>query len=125
MHLIPSLLTEAVLATKEVNAKARDATFDLLVVMGVKMSEGGIIRRSMIQGTKASGGEAQADGMCASNFQLNGDSDKSDQVPATIEEFITMVAAGLVGTTPRMISGTIVAISRILFEFKGVLCRNN
>ncbi len=62
LHLIPSLLTEAVLATKEVNAKARDAAFDLLVVMGVKMSEGGIIRRSMIQGTEA-GEEAQTDGM--------------------------------------------------------------
>lgn len=30
-----------------------------------------------------------------------------------------MVAAGLAGSTPHMISATITAISRLLFEFKG------
>lgn len=30
-----------------------------------------------------------------------------------------MVAAGLAGTSPHMISATITAISRLLFEFKG------
>ena len=30
-----------------------------------------------------------------------------------------MVAAGLAGATPHMISATITAISRLVFEFKG------
>lgn len=45
LHLIPELLSEAVLGTKEVNEKARDAGFDLLVVMGQKMAQGGEVRR--------------------------------------------------------------------------------
>lgn len=33
-----------------------------------------------------------------------------------------MVAGGLAGATPHMISATITAISRLLFEFKGGFC---
>lgn len=36
-----------------------------------------------------------------------------------------MVAAGLVGSTPHMISATITAISRLLFEFKGNVYPNS
>ncbi len=63
--------------------------------------------------------------VCGESCELDGGSDVLDQAHATIEEFITMVAAGLVGTTPHMISATIIAVSRLLFEFKGVPCRNN
>jgi ribosomal RNA-processing protein 12 len=45
LHLIPELLSEAVLGTKEVNEKARDAGFDLLVVMGHKMAQGGVVKQ--------------------------------------------------------------------------------
>jgi hypothetical protein len=38
---------------------------------------------------------------------------------ATVEEYITMVAGGLAGATPHMISATVTAISRLVFEFKG------
>ena len=50
LHFIPSLLPEAVLATKEVNEKARNTAFDLLVNIGKKMEEGGVIKRSLIEG---------------------------------------------------------------------------
>ena len=50
LHLIPTLVTEAVLGTKEVNEKARNAAFDLLVVMAKKMSEGGIVDQQMLKG---------------------------------------------------------------------------
>lgn len=43
LQLIPELLSEAVLGTKEVNEKARDAGFDLLVVMANKMAQGGTV----------------------------------------------------------------------------------
>ncbi|KAF8335881.1 uncharacterized protein EI90DRAFT_2912815 [Cantharellus anzutake] len=97
LHLIASFITEVVLATKEDNSKARIGAFDLLVSMGARMSEGGTIKRNLIQDMDNKGAEP---------------------LPASIEEFITMVAAGLVGTTPHMISATITAISRIMFEFK-------
>ena len=32
-----------------------------------------------------------------------------------------MVAAGLTGTTPHMVSASINALSRLVFEFKGAL----
>lgn len=48
LHLISSLLPEAILATKEVNEKARIAAFDLLVAMGRKMEQGGVVQRGLI-----------------------------------------------------------------------------
>ena len=39
-------------------------------------------------------------------------------VKASVEEYVTMVAAGLAGATPHMISATITALSRLTFEFK-------
>lgn len=55
LHLIPTLVTEAVLGTKEVNEKARNAAFDLLVVMARKMSEGGVVDQQLLKGDDAEG----------------------------------------------------------------------
>ena len=38
---------------------------------------------------------------------------------ASVEEYMTMVAGGLAGASPHMISATVTAISRLVFEFKG------
>ena len=38
---------------------------------------------------------------------------------ASIDEYMTMIAAGLAGASPHMISATVTAISRLVFEFKG------
>lgn len=35
-----------------------------------------------------------------------------------------MVAGGLAGATPHMISATVTAISRLVFEFKGIFDKN-
>ncbi|KAL9130383.1 MAG: hypothetical protein Q9175_007034 [Cornicularia normoerica] len=40
---------------------------------------------------------------------------------ASLEEFFTMVSAGLVGSTPHMVSASITALTRILFEFASQL----
>lgn len=50
LHLIPSMIPEAVLGTKETSDKARSAAFDLLIVMGRKMSQGGVVKRDMLEG---------------------------------------------------------------------------
>lgn len=60
MHLIPSLIPEAVLGTKEPSDKARNAAFDLIIAMGKKMSEGGVVKRNMIDGMDE---DSQEDGM--------------------------------------------------------------
>lgn len=44
------------MGTKEVNEKARDAGFDLLVVMGNKMAEGGSVTRTIaVEGEEEDG----------------------------------------------------------------------
>lgn len=50
LHLLPSIIPEAVLGTKEPSEKARMAAFDLVVTMGRKMAEGGVVRRDQVDG---------------------------------------------------------------------------
>ncbi|CAK9785021.1 putative ribosomal protein [Cutaneotrichosporon oleaginosum] len=99
LHLIPELLSEAVLGTKETNEKARDAGYELLVVMAHKMSKGGEVKQQV---------------------PIDEESEEMEEntVAANVQEYITMVAAGLTGDTPHMISASINALSRLLFEFK-------
>lgn len=99
MHFIPSILSEVVISAKEVNEKARTAAFDLLVLMATKMSAGGTIAQSKIPHMDSS----------------------SPDVAASLEEFFTMVSAGLVGSTPHMVSASVTALTRILYEFHSQL----
>jgi len=50
LHVIPSLIPEVVLGTKEPSEKARSAAFDLIVAMGKKMAEGGVVKRVLVDG---------------------------------------------------------------------------
>lgn len=104
LHIIPSIIPEAVLATKEANEAARGAAFDLLVGMAQKMDQGGVIKRSLIKG--AEGEEEDSAEMI-------------DEAEANLQEYVTMVAAGLAGSSPHMMSATITALSRLLFEYHG------
>ncbi|KAF7315455.1 rRNA processing protein [Mycena indigotica] len=97
LHVIPSLIPEAVLGTKEPSEKARDAAFELIVDMGKKMAQGGVVKRSLVDGMEEDG---------------------AGDTTANIQEFMTMVAGGLAGASPHMISATVTAISRLVFEFK-------
>lgn len=96
LHFIPSILSEVVISAKEVNEKARTAAFDLLVLMGSKLSAGGTIVQANIPHMPANAPTAQA----------------------SLEEYVTMVSAGLAGSTPHMISASITALTRILYEFR-------
>lgn len=52
LHVVLVLVTEAVLGTKEVSEKARNAAYDLLVALGNKMAEGGTISQSLMAGAE-------------------------------------------------------------------------
>jgi ribosomal RNA-processing protein 12 len=54
LHLLPPLLSEVILSTKEANEKSREAAFELLVVMGQKMASGGSLDRSLLPGMEQS-----------------------------------------------------------------------
>ncbi|KAB8346247.1 hypothetical protein FH972_023292 [Carpinus fangiana] len=99
LYFIPSVLPEVILCTKETNERAREAAFDLIVTMGEKMQEGGTIDNSKVTHMAA------------------------DAAPTTasIDEFFTMLSAGLAGTTPHMISASVTALSRALYQFKDSL----
>ncbi|KAJ2227667.1 pre-rRNA processing protein [Coemansia sp. RSA 485] len=105
LHFVPAMLSEAILGTKDVNERARISAFDALLAMGQRMAQGGVIDMA------AATGAADA----------NDDVSMQQQQQASIEEFFKMTAAGLAAQTPHMISATIAAISRVLFEFQNQL----
>ncbi|KAH6950618.1 hypothetical protein HG530_011261 [Fusarium avenaceum] len=101
LHFIPSVLSEVVISCKENNERARETAYDLLVLMGYRMTE--------------------ANGAPIDNSKVPHMPDNAPAGTANIEEFITMVSAGLAGSTPHMISASITAISRLLHEFRSNL----
>lgn len=107
LHHIPSLIPEAVLGTKESNERTREAAYELVVGMARKMEQGGTINRSLVKGMQDKQSEGAGVGMAV------------DEVAATVEEFVTMVSAGLAAVSPHMISATITSLSRLIFEFHG------
>ncbi|KAF1830350.1 pre-rRNA processing protein-like protein Rrp12 [Decorospora gaudefroyi] len=95
LHFIPSILSEVVISAKETNEKAREAAYNLLVAMGEKMAEGGQVVQTKVPNMPAD----------------------APTVEASLEEYFTMVSAGLAASTPHMISASITAITRILYQF--------
>lgn len=101
LHFIPAILSEVVIGCKESNERARSTAFELLVLLGQKMESA---NGAMIDITKVPHMPKDA-----------------PPTAANIEEFFTMTCAGLAGGTPHMISATITAISRIMYEFREAL----
>ncbi|KAH8828256.1 NUC173-domain-containing protein [Flagelloscypha sp. PMI_526] len=102
MHMIPSLVPEAVLGTKEPSEKARTEAFELIVAMGKRMEAGGVVKMALLESDDAEMADAV-------------------EAPANAQEFLTMIAGGLAGGSPHMISASITAISRVVFEFKDTM----
>lgn len=101
LHFIPSVLSEVVICCKENNERARETAYELLVQMGQRMVD--------------------ADGAAVDNSQVPHMPDDAAPGAANIEEYFTMVSAGLAGSTPHMISASITAISRLLYEYRSQL----
>ncbi|QSS61153.1 90S preribosome component RRP12 [Histoplasma capsulatum] len=105
LHFIPSVLPEVVLGCKESNEKARTAAFSLLIHLAQRTIDpdlnpvGTVIRNSLVPHMP----------------------DTAPDAPATIEEFSTMVSAGLAGSSPHMVAASVTALSRLLFEFHSKL----
>lgn len=95
LHFIPSILSEIVISAKETNEKAREAAYNLLVAMGEKMAEGGKVVQAKVPNMPAD----------------------APTVEASLEEYFTMVSAGLAASSAHMISASITAVTRILYQF--------
>ena len=100
LHVMTSLLPEVILGLKAENAKTRTLCFELVIKIATKMDLGGTVRRSEIKGMKS----------------------QTADVPATLDEFFSMVAAGLASKTTIMMTATITALSRLMFEYRCELC---
>lgn len=101
LHFIPSVLSEVVLGCKESNEKARTASFELLIHLAKRTIDP----------------ERNPPGTKIRNSLVPHMPDDSPDAPATIEEFFTMVSAGLAGSSPHMVAASITALSRLFFEF--------
>ncbi|KAH7392513.1 pre-rRNA processing protein-like protein Rrp12 [Pyrenochaeta sp. MPI-SDFR-AT-0127] len=95
LHFIPSILSEIVISAKETNEKAREAAYNLLVAMGEKMADGGKVVQTKVPNMPAD----------------------APTVEASLEEYFTMVSAGLAASSAHMISASITAVTRILYQF--------
>lgn len=98
LHFIPSILSEVVISCKEVNERARTAAFDLLISMGEKM--------------------ASASGSMIDNSKVPHMPSDAPTVTANLEEYFTMISAGLAGSASHMVSASITALTRILYHFR-------
>lgn len=114
LHLLPSIIPEAVLATKEANQGSRETAYDLLVEMGEKMKAGGKIKRGLVDAMDGNDEDEEEE------TRIQDDS----EVDASLTEYFTMVGAGLAGGSPHMISATITSFSRLVYEFKEDVPRN-
>lgn len=102
LHFIPSILPEVILGCKESNDKARTAAFDLLIHLAKRITDternpaGTVIRNSLVPHMP----------------------DDTPDAAANLEEFFTMVSAGLAGTSPHMVAASVTALSRLFFEYR-------
>lgn len=98
LHLLVSHLMEPIMGVKEHSEKVRKASFELLVIMGNKMKQGGVVNMELVGGMS--------------------DSTESGNRTAGIEEFVRMVAASLAADRDHTISAGVMSLSRVLFEFR-------
>ncbi|OJJ47084.1 hypothetical protein ASPZODRAFT_95759 [Penicilliopsis zonata CBS 506.65] len=108
LHFIPSILSEVVLGCKESNEKTRTASFELLVHLAKRTTDA----------------EKNPPGTKIRNSMVPHMPDNSPDAPATIEEFFTMVSAGLAGSSPHMVAASVTALSRLFFDFHAQLEAN-
>eukprot|EP01104_Vermistella_antarctica_P013121 TRINITY_DN392_c0_g1_i1.p1 TRINITY_DN392_c0_g1~~TRINITY_DN392_c0_g1_i1.p1 ORF type:complete len:1416 (+),score=421.82 TRINITY_DN392_c0_g1_i1:687-4934(+) len=99
-ELIGTVLGDVVLCAKDANAKSRYCAFDLLLLMGRVMEKQGKL-------AEQEGGDME-------------DGEGHDDISGATK-FVSMVSAGLAGTTPHMIAATVGALSRLFFEFSDSL----
>jgi ribosomal RNA-processing protein 12 len=104
LHFIPSILSEVVLACKDSNEKARTAGFDLLIAVTNKISDPTNPPDTVIR-----------------NRLVSHMPDDSPDAPASLEEVFTMVSAGLAGVAPHMVAASVIALSRLLWEYHSQL----
>eukprot|EP00873_Tetraselmis_striata_P019446 jgi/Tetstr1/439710/TSEL_028129.t1 len=102
-QVVASLVSEIVMCTKEANKKTRAAAYDLLVEVGKAMDNNRLAAVRLGSGAMEDGEDGPASGL---------------------QNLFTMVMAGLVASHPHMISATVTALARLVFEFANRLAED-
>ncbi|KAI3661311.1 hypothetical protein MP638_005748 [Amoeboaphelidium occidentale] len=97
---IPAALSEVVLGTKENSEKARVESYECLVS----------ISKFVVKAEKESQGTCE--------LIMSEEGEEPIMFKASLMELFNMILAGLAARTPQMISATIHALSRLLYEFR-------
>ena len=96
LFVIPIIVPEVVLSTRDHNERARSVAFELLVVMGEKMAQGGTITNS-----------ASTPSMTA-----------AEDASASLEEYFKIVTAGLASPNQQLVGASITGLARIMYHFR-------
>lgn len=94
LYFIPVIIPEIIISTKSNNETTRTSSYAIIIAIGKKLDQfnGEIIQNSIVD----------------------------PEIPdsqASIKEFFTICSAGLVGSTPHMISAAVTALSCLFYEF--------
>lgn len=92
--VVSQLISEIVLCTKESNKRARAAAYDLLIEIGRRFQD--------------LEDEAQEAEMASAGASLG---------TGGLHQYLSLLLAGLAGTHPHMLSATVMALARVLYEF--------
>lgn len=94
LYFIPVVIPEVIICTKSTNETTRESSYAILIAIGKKFQEfeGTTIENTLV------------------------DAEMPDSV-ASIKEVFTICSAGLVGSTPHMISAAVTALSCLFYEF--------
>lgn len=111
LSLIPAIVSEVILGTKEVSEKTRQLAYELLILMAKKMLEAEKLSKSSPLTIKQNMGDDNS----TENEPL------SYEMKATLVEYLNLLVAGLAGKTPHMISASIQALARVMYELQNEL----
>jgi ribosomal RNA-processing protein 12 len=107
-----ALVGELVLCTKEANTKTREAAYQLLVELAHELDDARPIRLE---------GGGAGDTMAGSDDGEGGGGEGAGTLTGGLVDFFNAVLAGMAAGTPHMVSATVMAAARLLFEFSGAL----
>jgi len=105
-----ALVGELVLCTKEANTKTREAAYQLLVELAHELDDARPLQ--LVGGSGVDGMDSDDDAAAA---------EEGGQIVGGLVDFFNTVLAGLAGGSPHMVSATVMAAARLLFEFSGAL----
>jgi ribosomal RNA-processing protein 12 len=120
--VLRALVGELVLGIKEINVKTRTAAYELLVELAHELDEA----RPPSLGPGGADSDMEADDGAEEEYgaaaqqRAQPDASSSGSGGGLID-FVQIILAGLVGSTPHMQSAAVMALARLTYEFAGAM----